>query len=129
MATSVSGRPAVLLTVMTYGTSWPRVTFRSGVVFVIASAPLTSGSSGMWLLKICADPGTWLSSSIRCTWYTVPDVRAGTEAAGANSEACTSQNCAVPGITSAALPGQAGTEKAAVVGSDAGGMTCEYPAT
>ena len=36
------------------------MTLRSGVVFVIASTPLTSGSSGMWLLKICAEPGTWL---------------------------------------------------------------------
>jgi hypothetical protein len=35
----------------------------------------------------------------------------------------------VPGIASAALPGQAGTENAAVEALDVGGMICELPAT
>ena len=55
----------------------------------------------------------------------VPALRAGTDAAGANSERCTSQNWAVAGIASSALAGQAGTENAAVEASEIGGMICE----
>ena len=57
-----------LRTVMMYGTSWPRVTCTSGVVFVTAIDASRSGSSGMWLLKIWLEPGTELSSKVRCTW-------------------------------------------------------------
>ena len=59
----------------------------------------------------------------------MPTLRAGTDGAGANSESCTSQYEAVLGMASAALPGQAGTENAAVVASEAGGMVCEELAT
>ena len=68
MLTSVSSRPATLFTVITYGTSCPRVTLSSGVVLEIAIEPASCGSSGMWLLKIWLVPGIWLPSSLRWTW-------------------------------------------------------------
>ncbi len=49
--TPVRSTPKVLLTVMTYGTIWPRVTLTIGVVLVTATAPPRSWSSGMWLLN------------------------------------------------------------------------------
>ena len=68
MLTPVSCRLTRLLTVITYGTNWPRVTLRSGVVLVIAMEPLSCGSSAMWLLKIWPVPGIWLPSSLKWTW-------------------------------------------------------------
>src|SRR5512134_3288788 len=109
MATSVSARPATLFTVIVYGTSCPRVTFMSGVVLVIATAPLSSGSSGMWLLNTWLEPGGCVASNRRCAWYRVPALRAGTATPGANSDGCASQYVAVPGTASSALNGHDGT--------------------
>jgi hypothetical protein len=97
----------------------------SGVVLEMAIDPRICGSTGMWLLKISLVPGIPLPSSIRWTWWMVPAVRGGTAAVGANSDVCTSQNAPVAGMTSAPVPGQAGTENAAVAGSDIGGMIWE----
>ena len=58
----------------------------------------------------------------------MPALRAGIDAAGWSSDGCTSQYDAVPGMVSAGLAGQAGTENAAVDASDAGGMICDVPA-
>src|SRR5688572_12818740 len=127
MVTSESSAPDRLLTVITYGTSCPRLTWSRGVDLEMPTEPRTCGSTGMWLLKIWLVPGDWLSSSIRWTWWIVPAVRGGTEGAGASSEGCTSQNRAVLGMTSPPLLGQAGTENGAVKGSDMGGMIWEYP--
>ena len=66
MFTSFRSNPTSFVTVMTYGTSWPRVTDRIGDVFVIETESARSGSSGMWLLKICLEPGLLLRSSVRC---------------------------------------------------------------
>ena len=59
----------------------------------------------------------------------MPALRAGTDAAGGSSEGCTSHDWAVAGTVSSGLPGQAGTENAAVEASEVGGMICEGPAT
>src|SRR5688572_14678217 len=103
-----------LCTVMVYGTSCARVTLSIGVVLLIATEPSSVGSSGRWLLYSWLEPGSWLPSSNRCTWWLVPVLRAGIEAGGASSDVCTSQCCAVPAIASSALPGQDGTANGAV---------------
>ena len=48
-----------------YGTSWPRLTLTSEVALVIVTEPGTTGSTGIWLLKIWLEPGIWLLSSLR----------------------------------------------------------------
>ncbi len=110
---------------ITYGTSCPRVTLSNGVVLVSTIAPLSSGSSGMWLLKIWLVPGIRVPSSVTWRWWAVPALRAGTDAVGANSERWTSQNRVVPGMASPPLAGHSGTENAAVDASDIGRMICE----
>jgi hypothetical protein len=54
-------------------------------------------------------------------------VRAATEDGGANSEACTSQCCAVAGTASSTLPGHVGTDSGVVEASVIGGMMPEKP--
>jgi hypothetical protein len=76
-------------------------------------------------LKIWLVPGIWLLSSITWTWWFVPALRGATDAAGANSEGCTSQKRVVPGIAALKRAGQAGTENAAVELLEIGGMICE----
>jgi len=43
------------------------LTFFAVVVLVIATPPLSTGSSGRWLLKIWLEPGTRLESNFRFT--------------------------------------------------------------
>jgi hypothetical protein len=63
---SVSGTASELLSVIVYGTSWLRVTFSSADVFDIATASSSSGSTGMWLLKIWLVYGSVLLPSVNC---------------------------------------------------------------
>jgi len=65
---SGSGTASELLKTIFYGTRSPRLTLISGVVFVIATAPPSTGSSAMWLLKSWLVPGDDVASSVRCSW-------------------------------------------------------------
>src|SRR5688572_15702 len=118
----------MLVYVTVCGTSWARVTFSLGVVFDSESTPRRSGSTGMGVLKICAEPRTRLSANVQCLRQPVPAVRARTAGGGANSESCTSQCCAVAAIASSTPAGHEWTTNAAVDASDAGGMICDGPA-
>jgi hypothetical protein len=78
----------------------------------------------MWLLKIWLDPGDWVPSSRRCTWWIVPALRGGTEAPARTPRL----RLAVQRggrQASSALPGQAAPKSAVVDASDVGGMICE----
>ena len=126
MLTSVSNRPATLFTVITYGTSCPRVTLSSGVVLEIAIEPVE--------LRIERDVVVEDLARARHLAAVQPQVDVVDRAGAACRNRCSrrelrrlhfADTAAVPGIASSALPGQAGTENAAVEASDVGGMICE----